>query len=62
MSTNSKIQKQWDAWLRSRDGKECQYGVTFGEQLRERLALAFRAGIKAASKLSDPPQPLERRA
>lgn len=36
------------AWLKSEDGKTCMSGEAKGHYLRNRLEVAFQAGIEAA--------------
>jgi len=46
----SPLAKDRDDWLESQEGAQCCRGITQGEFLRNRLVLAFLAGVKWGQK------------
>lgn len=54
-----------DAWFDSDEGRRCLAGEPFGEYLKNRLELAFIAGVNAAQTLAvkktkTPPPPKQK--
>lgn len=47
----SPLAKERDAWFDSKEGQRCVGGSPSGEYLKNRLEVAFMAGVRAAEKL-----------